>query len=53
MKSDKDQTMNIQSENSQAEQSDELSEEELHTASGGGLYEACCNGKHIPKIVIY
>jgi hypothetical protein len=51
MKGDKDQTTNIQSENRQAKQSEELSEEELHSASGG--FQACCKGTHIPKIVLH
>lgn len=52
MNSDKDQTTNIQFENRQAKQSDELSEEELHSASGG-LVQYCCKGTSIPKIVLH
>lgn len=52
MNGDKDKTMNSQSENRQAKQSDELSEEELHSASGG-LVQYCCKGTIIPKIVLH
>ena len=35
-----------------ANQENELRDEELQTVTGGSLYQACCNGTHIPKVFI-